>query len=79
MTQSMATAMVEGVESTEYYRNVKSRSHKKEPPSAGMTQAKVIAGEVILGYSALVDAMFEAGEHVLDETIDTTADVRLHH
>jgi hypothetical protein len=49
---------------------------KKDPPSAAVQQAKVIAGEVILGYSALVEAMFAAGEHVLDETIDTTAEVR---
>eukprot|EP00035_Acanthoeca_spectabilis_P013838 m.260073 g.260073 ORF g.260073 m.260073 type:complete len:371 (-) comp15983_c0_seq4:9574-10686(-) len=78
MTQSMATAMVEGVESTEFYKNYQTKGAKKQPPSAAVQQAKVIAGEVILGYSALVDAMFEAGEHVLDETIDTTAEVIEH-
>ena len=55
MTKSMAEAMVEGIESSEYYKNYKSNHKKKDPPSAMSTQVCNTFNTNALAHTFVVD------------------------
>lgn len=61
MTKSMAAAMVEGVESTEYYKKYTSNAKKKTPPSATSTK---VDPHVLLRDSPSV---LDVGDELTDE------------
>ena len=40
MTAAMATSIADGVQSTDYYRSIKTRKKKRNPPSSKATQVR---------------------------------------